>query len=130
MESLTRYINENGEEATKEWHVTISNIEYDSSEATFEINDLKMFAKIDWNFDQAGGSNEPFVDLTINELHIALETSDGKFVPFKVQVHSEFGFSVTSIEQQIAASIFEQEKAKAEENHWEGLIDSYESSKY
>lgn len=130
MESLYQYIDESGEKAKKEWHVTISNIEYDSSEASFEIDGRPIFAKIEWHFDQAGGSNEPFVDVTVKELHIVLETSSNKFVPFQIHSHSDFGFSITSIEQQIGASIFKQEKAKAEENHWEDLIDNYESSKY
>lgn len=130
MENLNQYINECGEKAVRPYHIEISNVEYDDNEASFEIDNIPLFAKISWCFDQDGGSGEYFVDLSIKELHTVIQTSNGRFVPFQIHAHSDFGFSITAIENLIASTIFDQEKSKAEDNYWNSLIDSYESSKY
>ena len=130
MENLNQYIDECGEKAVHPHHIEISNVEYDENEASFEIDDIPMFAKISWHFDQDGGSGEHFVDVSIKELHIVIQTSNGKFVPFQIHAHNGFGFSINAIENLIASTIFNREKSKAEDNHWNSLIDSYESSKY
>lgn len=130
MENLNQYINECGEKATQPWHVEISNVEYDYNEVSFEIDDIPLFAKISWHFDQDGGSGEHFVDVSIKELHTVIQTSHGKFVPFQIHAHNSFGFSINAIENLIASTIFDREKSKAEDRHWDCLIDDYESSKY
>jgi len=130
MENLNQYINECGEKAVHQYHIEISNVEYDDNEASFEIDDVPMFAKISWHLDHDGGSGEHFVDVSIKELHTVIQTSNGRFVPFQIHAHSDFGFSINAIENLIASTIFNREKSKAEENHWNSLIDSYESSKY
>ena len=130
MELLNQCINECGEIATRLHHIEISNVEYNDTEASFDIDSVPLFAKINWRFDQDGGSGEHFVDVSIDELHMVIQTSRGKFVPFQIHVHNEFGFSINAIENLIASTIFSREKSKAEDNHWNSLIDSYESSKY
>ena len=130
MEILNQRINECGERATRPYHIEISNIEYNDTEASFDIDNVPLFAKINWRFDQDGGSGEHFVNVSINELHMVIQTSHGKFVPFQIHAHNEFGFSINAIENLIASTIFSREKSKAEGNHWNSLIDSYESSKY
>ena len=130
MELLNQCINECGERATRPHHIEISNVEYNDTEASFDIDNVPLFAKINWRFDQDGGSGEHFVDLSIKELHTVIQTSNGKFVPFQIHAHYGFGFSINAIENLLASTIFNREKSKAEDNHWNSLIDSYESSKY
>ena len=122
MENLKEFVESNGEFASYNHHVVISEIEYSESEAQFTISGLQFFAKIQWFIDKSGGPCEQFIDLTVSELKLVIESSEERFICLNADFINSQAFSKTSIEEQLGDYILAEILKSHEENHWEDLI--------
>lgn len=129
MNYINQHINEIGQAAEMNYHIEIDNVEINDDVANFEIGGVSFIAK--FKFDEAYDCNDkPYIDVTINELSIIVETWNGRYAALDVKAANEFAFVITSIESQLGQIIHQRKLSEAEDNYWNSLIDSYESSKY
>ena len=129
MNYINQHINEIGQAAEMNHHVEINDVEINDDVVTFEMGGVSFIAKFQWDNDY-DCNDEPYINVTISELSIVVETWNGHYAALDVTADSEFAFVITSIESQIAERIYQRKLSEAEENHWASLIDAYESSKY
>ena len=129
MNYINQHINEIGKAAEMNHHVEINDVEINDDVATFEMGGVSFIAKFQWDNDY-DCNDEPYVNVTISELSIVVETWNGHYAALDVTAASEFAFVITSIESQIGERIYQRKLSEAEENHWASLINAYESSKY
>ena len=129
MNYINQHINEIGKAAEMNHHVEINDVEINDDVATFEMGGVSFISKFQWDKDY-DSNDEPYVNVTINELSIVVETWNGHYAALDVTADSEFVFVITSIESQIGDRIYQRKLSEAEENNWASLIDAYESSKY
>lgn len=128
MEAAQNLINEIGSEIKAKHEVSIDELIIEDNIATFQAgeNRNQFIMKFDQR-DTDDGQGQQSIEVDILELKLLVDFGSEKYAPIDVSLGVKHLFVCTAIEELIAAEIYRIRKEQAEKDHWENLIDHYQS---
>lgn len=131
MESAQNLINEIGSEIKAKHEVSIDELIIEGNIATFQAGENRNQFIMKFNqCDTDDENGQVSIEVDVLELTLLVDFGSEKYVPIDVSLEEKHLFVCTAIEELIAAEIYRIRKEQAEKDHWENLIDHYQSKKY